>query len=436
MGWLIELLLKTRDTRAAITKNQALQNFSRRFNKKVGKDKHQHIEKMFDLTEKIKPKRAFKSTKIQESDWTDPKRVHSCLREFNDPMASRLYKQITEGIARLLKFEEREKLKNDSEEGLGGLEEVKDSKADSIAKTIGQIKKDRETGGVEDKNEFLDLNEAIMTTNPSEAVMSELDEEISKLKQKTFRVKAGDVNQILSQNINQLTEEVHNFQQMSEETLQQDEEFFIKTRKEELERDLKAFEKRKENKEKELEKEKEHLENKKMQYKEQSAKYAENKVIETKLDRDIVTLVMKISECPVTEEDLQKVYRKDQLKQDIKEFKKNCREERDRLESELERIRKKNEDLEKEEHAQMLKAIEDKYNKEYEKLIERKKKIAEQNRHITALQRQIENCPSKIELSQYHKRFTELYESINDKFEENRKYVSLFNTKDEVRQIL
>ena len=65
--------------------------------------------------------------------------------------------------------------------------------------------------------------------------------------------------------------------------------------------------------------------------------------------------------------------------------------------------------------------------------MERKKKIAEQNRYITALQRKIENWPSKIELSQYHKRFTELYESINDKFEENRRYISLFNTKEEVR---
>lgn len=185
-------------------------------------------------------------------------------------------------------------------------------------------------------------------------------------------------------------------------------------------------------KERELEKEKEHLENKRMQYKEQSSKYEENKVIDNKLERDIATLVQRISESPVTEEDLQKVYRKDQLKNNIKDFKKKCRDERDRLELELERIRKKNEDLEKEEHVQMLKAIEDKYNQEYEKLMQSKKKIAEQNRHLTALQRQIENYPSKIELSQYHKRFTELYESINDKFEENRKYVSLFNTKDEV----
>ena len=437
MGWLIKELLKTRDIRGDITKKQALQNFSRRFNKKVGKDKHQHIEKLIDIMEKVKPKRAFKSTKIHEVKLEDPKRVHSCLREFNDPSASRLYKQITEGIARLVKYEERERMKTESEEGLGTLEEVKgDAKTDSIAKTIGQIKKDRENAAVEDKNEFLDLNEAIMMAQPGDAEMGELDAEISKLKQKTFRVKAGDVNQILNQNITQLTEEVHNFQKISEETLQQDEEFFLKNEQENHERNLKAIKKRKENMERELEEDRQHLKEKEILVEEQRKTYEENKKLEASLNRDIAMLAAKINECAVTEADLQKVYRKEKLKQDIKDFKKKCKEEKVRLEAELEKIKKKNEELEREEHARMLQAIEEKYNKEYEKLMERKKKIAEQNRQITALQRKIENCPSKIELSQYHKRFVELYESINDKFEENRKYVSLFNTKDEVSSLL
>jgi DNA repair ATPase RecN len=123
----------------------------------------------------------------------------------------------------------------------------------------------------------------------------------------------------------------------------------------------------------------------------QLKKHEENKILDTKLERDIANLITRISECSVTEEDLQKVYRKDKLKQDIKDFKKKCKEEKIRLDEELERLKKKNEDLEKEEQATMLKAIEDKYNKEYEKLMERKKKIAEQNRQITALQRKIEN---------------------------------------------
>jgi hypothetical protein len=261
MRWLIDLLLKTRDTRGALTKKQALQNFSRRFNKKVGKEKHQHIGKLYEVVEKIRPKRAFKSTKIHDTKLQDPKRVHACLREFNDPLASKIYNQILEGIARIVRYEEREKLKNESEEGLGGLEEVKgdSSKQDSIAKKIGQIKKDRETAGIDDKNDFLDLNEAIMMANPSEIEKGELDEEIAKLKQKTFKVKAGDVNEILSQNITQLTEEVQNFQQLSEETLQQDEEFFIKSEKENHERNLKAIQKRRENLEAELESERQHL---------------------------------------------------------------------------------------------------------------------------------------------------------------------------------
>ena len=385
MGWLINLLLKTRDTRGAITKKQAIQNFSRRFNKKVGKEKPQ-IEKIYDLTEKVKPKRAFKSTKINDSKLEDPKRVHSCLREFNDPSASRLYKSIIEGISKLVKYEERDRLKNESEGGLGNMEEVAagdSKKLDSIAKTIKQIKKDKETG--DDKDDFTDINEGVMMTNPGETVMTELDEEISKLK-KNYKVRAGDVNQILNQNITQLSAEVQSFQQMSEQTLKEDEEFFLQNRKEEIERELKQYQKRKENKEKQLEKERESLEQKKFQIREMKAKYDENIILEGKLKRDTDSLQSKIDQCAVNEKDLEKVYRKEQLKTDIKEFKKKCREERDRLEVELEKIKKKNEALEKEEYAQALQAIEDKYNSEYEKLIGRKKKIAEQNRYITALQ--------------------------------------------------
>ena len=255
LGWLIEKLVKTRDTRKALTKKQALQSFSRRFNKKVGREKHQHIEKMYELVEKTRPRRAFKSSNIHEVRIEDPKRVHLWLREFNDLSASLLYKQITENIAKLVRYEERERLKNETEAGLGGVEEVKSdgSKGDGISKTIGQIKRDREALLLDDKNEFLDLNDAILSGGAESLEKGELDEQILKLRQKTIRVKASDVNNILTQKIDQLTEEVHNFQQLSEETLQQEEEFFLRNEQENHERNLNAIKKRRENLEKELE---------------------------------------------------------------------------------------------------------------------------------------------------------------------------------------
>ena len=40
----------------------------------------------------------------------------------------------------------------------------------------------------------------------------------------------------------------------------------------------------------------------------------------------------------------------------------------------------------------------------------------------------MEACPSNIELSQFQARFVELFENMNFRTDENRKYISLFNT--------
>jgi len=72
--------------------------------------------------------------------------------------------------------------------------------------------------------------------------------------------------------------------------------------------------------------------------------------------------------------------------------------------------------------------IELEFDQKSEKLSAQKKILAEQNRAITVLQRKIETCPSNIELSQFNKRLVELFDQLNIKSDENRKYFSLFNT--------
>jgi hypothetical protein len=44
------------------------------------------------------------------------------------------------------------------------------------------------------------------------------------------------------------------------------------------------------------------------------------------------------------------------------------------------------------------------------------------------LQRKIEQIPSNIEITQFHTRFVELFDNLNFKSDENRKYNNLFNT--------
>lgn len=71
---------------------------------------------------------------------------------------------------------------------------------------------------------------------------------------------------------------------------------------------------------------------------------------------------------------------RNRLKKESKQLKTECKEKKKNLDSELEKVKKHNEELAKKEHAEILKKIDDKYEGEYGKLLERRKKIAEQNR--------------------------------------------------------
>lgn len=110
------------------------------------------------------------------------------------------------------------------------------------------------------------------------------------------------------------------------------------------------------------------------------------------------------------------------------QLKKNCKEEKKRIDQELERMRIRREELEKEEQAAILKEIDDEFDAENEKLVTQKKEVAKQNREISIVQRKIESVPSKIEITQFHKRFVELFDNLNFKSDESRKYFNLYNT--------
>ena len=56
---------------------------------------------------------------------------------------------------------------------------------------------------------------------------------------------------------------------------------------------------------------------------------------------------------------------KAQLHDQKQDLKRNCREEKYRLDAELERIRERNDDLQKAEHAEYLQEIDDNYEAEY-----------------------------------------------------------------------
>lgn len=95
------------------------------------------------------------------------------------------------------------------------------------------------------------------------------------------------------------------------------------------------------------------------------------------------------------------------LKSQEQEFKAHCREEMERLQQDIENL--KAEAAENGEEEEPNKLIDQQYQTEKEKLQKIRLLLARRNREIAILQRKIDEVPSRAELTQYQKRFIELY---------------------------
>jgi len=151
-----------------------------------------------------------------------------------------------------------------------------------------------------------------------------------------------------------------------------------------------------------------------------------------KVETEQRTLEQQISKSTVKEQDITTVTNlieeKARLAEAKVQLKKNCKEEQQRLQKEKERIQKRQQEMAAAEQAAILNEIEAEYKKEDEKVLLQKKTLAEENRKITVFQRKIESVPSNIEISQFHKRLVELFDNLNTKSDDYRKYCNLQNT--------
>ncbi|KAL9655396.1 hypothetical protein ABK040_011237 [Willaertia magna] len=75
-----------------------------------------------------------------------------------------------------------------------------------------------------------------------------------------------------------------------------------------------------------------------------------------------------------------------------------------------------------------LNTLQQAYLNDLEKLKKIKKLNSLKNKELQILQRKIDEIPSRTELSQYERRFTELYFTIVFKLDENKKYFIIYNT--------
>lgn len=122
------------------------------------------------------------------------------------------------------------------------------------------------------------------------------------------------------------------------------------------------------------------------------------------------------------------------LKRQEQEFKAHCKEEMTRLQGDI--VKLKEEGGESEEDQERSKMIDKQYQADSEKLHKIRLVLARKNREIGGLQRKIDEVPSRAELSQYQRRFVELYNQVAAKHKETKQFYTLYNTLDDTKLYL
>nr|XP_019955166.1 PREDICTED: coiled-coil domain-containing protein 93 [Paralichthys olivaceus] len=122
------------------------------------------------------------------------------------------------------------------------------------------------------------------------------------------------------------------------------------------------------------------------------------------------------------------------LKQQEQDFRTHCKEEIARLQQNIEELKMASgQDTEEKERNQL---IDKQYNADREKLQKIRLVMARRNREIAILQRQIDEVPSRAELTQYQKRFIELYSQVSATHKETKQFFTLYNTLDDKKVYL
>ncbi|XP_062258323.1 coiled-coil domain-containing protein 93 isoform X1 [Platichthys flesus] len=117
------------------------------------------------------------------------------------------------------------------------------------------------------------------------------------------------------------------------------------------------------------------------------------------------------------------------LKQQEQDFRTHCREEMARLQQNIEELKMASgQDTEEKERNQL---IDKQYNADRDKLQKIRLVMARRNREIAILQRQIDEVPGRAELTQYQKRFIELYSQVSATHKETKQFFTLYNTLDD-----
>lgn len=123
------------------------------------------------------------------------------------------------------------------------------------------------------------------------------------------------------------------------------------------------------------------------------------------------------------------------LKHQEQTFRSHCREEMTRLQQNIEELKLEYGE-EGDEKKEMNMLIDEQYTTDREKLQKIRLLMARRNREIAILQRKIDEVPSRAELTQYQKRFIELYSQVSATHKETKQFFTLYNTLDDKKVYL
>uniref|UniRef100_A0A8D0HII1 Coiled-coil domain-containing protein 93 n=1 Tax=Sphenodon punctatus TaxID=8508 RepID=A0A8D0HII1_SPHPU len=155
-----------------------------------------------------------------------------------------------------------------------------------------------------------------------------------------------------------------------------------------------------------------------------------------KLDKELAALEMVESQADssILQSLRALVAMNENLKSQEQEFRAHCREEMSRLQQNIESL--KAEAVENGEDKEPTKIIDQQYKTEKDKLQKIRLLLARRNREIAILQRKIDEVPSRAELTQYQKRFIELYGQVSATHKETKQFFTLYNTLDDKKVCL
>jgi hypothetical protein len=122
----------------------------------------------------------------------------------------------------------------------------------------------------------------------------------------------------------------------------------------------------------------------------------------------------------------------ERLKQQEADFKTSCQQQRAALLSQLKEL----DTGENDEERARMREIETLHAGDSAKLSKSRQVLAKLNQEIAKVTRAIDDQPTRAELLQYERRFVELYELVQDKLGETRKYYEFYNTLNESYQYM